>query len=251
MIIENSMIHGDYNDHLPLIPDKSIDMINCDLPYNITACKWDVEIDLDELWTHYKRIIKDNGAIVLSASQPFTSKLVMSNLKWFKYEWIWLKTRGTNYLQASLQPLKQHESILVFSVSQTNYNPQKSKGIPYFKIQRTNNKDESTYRKDTRKNGFITENMGSRNPISYLYYENPNNNLLHPNEKPVALYEYLIKTYTNEGDLVLDNCAGSMTTAIACINTRRDYICIEKEKEYYDKGIERIKEHTRQLRLAI
>ena len=250
MIKPNSIILGDYNDHLPLIPDKSVDMINCDLPYHLTSCHWDVEIDLDELWTHYKRIIKDNGAIVLTASQPFTSKLVMSNLKWFKYEWVWYKSKCGSSFTAKYRPESKHENVLVFGIGKVTYNPQMEYGEAYQRRECRRNKN--SHKLGIKKRLSVVNN-GTRFPETVQYFQQKwrRDDQLHPTQKPVALYEYLIKTYTNEGDLVLDNCAGSMTTAIACINLNRDYICIEKEKEYYDKGIQRIKEHTRQMRLAI
>ncbi len=228
----NTVLHGDCLEVMKDIPDKSIDMILCDLPYGTTACKWDTIIPFEPLWEQYKRIIKDNGAIVLTASQPFTSALVMSNPKMFKYEWIWDKGKGSNPLLSKKQPMKSHENILIFAQSQTVYNPQMTDGKPY-NIPRTggnrtnriiNAKDSNNFRQKT--------DPTKRFPTTIQKYSIHCGSKIHPTQKPVALFEYLIKTYTNEGDLVLDNCAGSGTTAIACINTKRNFILIEKEQEY-------------------
>jgi len=233
------------------IKDKSIDMILCDLPYGTTACKWDTVIPFEPLWEQYKRIIKDKGAIVLTASQPFTSALVMSNVKMFKYEWIWEKTQSRGHLLAYKRPMGKHENILVFCKEQSIYNPiitdKPTKDIrPYSKSGKTeiyNNK--TVNQNETRKIP-----LDKKLPESILKIANAQNTV-HPTQKPVALFEYLIKTYTNEGDLVLDNCAGSGTTAIACINTKRDYICMEKDKDYFRMANERIAKYREQLRLFI
>jgi len=240
----NKVYLGDCLEVMPSIQDKSIDMILCDLPYGITACKWDTVIPLESLWTQYKRIIKDRGAIVLTASQPFTSILVMSNLKWFKYEWIWNKVTARGHLVAKIRPMAQHENILIFGRGKIKYNPQM--------IDRP--KDKIEHRKTTEY--ARTEIMGGNNnsPINKSYYQwypktiivesNACSSItsLHPTQKPVALFEYLIKTYTNEGDLVLDNCAGSGTTGVACRNLNRNYILIEKEPKYYEIILKRLSE---------
>lgn len=226
--IKNKVIHGDCLDVMKQIPDKSIDMILCDLPYGTTACKWDTIIPFEPLWEQYKRIIKDNGAIVLTASQPFTSALVMSNVKMFKYEWVWVKSKITGVLNAKRMPVRKHEHILVFSTNGLpNYFPQGMKEV-----------------NEIIKQGGNSDNYGQRNKKEYVkqfsgcprdVLEIPSEGkTIHPTQKPVALFEYLIKTYTNEGDLVLDNCAGSGTTGVACKNTGRNYILIEKEQEYID-----------------
>jgi site-specific DNA-methyltransferase (adenine-specific) len=215
---------------MPSIPDKSIDMILCDLPYGTTACKWDTVIPFEPLWKEYKRIIKDNGAIVLTASQPFTSALVMSNPKMYRYELLWIKEQGTGNLNANKIPLKQHENISVFYKSLPTYNPQMTQGKSYT-MKRAKNTNE-IFGKTGTKDGYITENGGERYPTSTLYFNRELSSRYHPTQKPVALFEYLIKTYTNEGDLVLDNCAGSGTTAIACANSGRKCIGIEKEEKY-------------------
>lgn len=235
----NTVIHGDCLEEMKRIPDKSIDMILCDLPYGTTACKWDTIIPFEPLWEQYKRIIKDNGAIVLTASQPFTSALVMSNIKMFRYCWVWEKDKGANFLQANFQPLKTHEDVVCFAYGKTKYNPQKT--INPRKQSETNSKQLSEKRKEAGLNVefFKSSSIYEKDkllPRSVQYFSRdiPKGGTLHPTQKPVALFEYLIKTYTNEGDLVLDNCAGSGTTGVACKNTGRNYILIEKEKEYVD-----------------
>jgi site-specific DNA-methyltransferase (adenine-specific) len=234
------------------IGDKSIDMILCDLPYGTTACKWDTIIPFEPLWEQYKRIIKDNGAIVLTASQPFTSALVMSNIKMFKYEWIWEKNTGAGFIHAKNRPLKRHENVLVFSKgSMGHLSLLGEKRMKY-------NPQDLIKQKTIRKNGVSGTTIGDRPshhdnliseytnyPTTILNYKNDNG--LHPTQKPVALFEYLIKTYTSVGDLVLDNCAGSGTTAIACINTNRNYILIEKEPKYIEIIKKRIKNTQKSL----
>ncbi len=231
----NKVLQGDCLELMKDIPDKSIDMILCDLPYGTTACKWDTIIPFEPLWEQYKRIIKDNGAIVLTASQPFTSALVMSNLKMFKYEWIWHKSIPSGAMSAKYQPMKAHENILVFGKGKTKFNP--------IKEDRSKNthlitEKKRAYKSNSEHNNFIAnigEQEEKRYPTTVRLFGNVSRwDSIHPTQKPVALFEYLIKTYTNEGDLVLDNCAGSGTTAIACINTKRNYILIEKEPEYID-----------------
>ena len=230
----NKIICGDCLFVMKGIPDKSIDMILCDLPYGTTACKWDTIIPFEPLWEQYKRIIKDNGAIVLTASQPFTSALVMSNIKMFKYEWIWEKAIGANPLLCKKQPMKYHENILIFYKKCPTCNPQMVKGkLRDKKPQMFGNK------KDENWNGAMRNFKGETNinnlyyPRSYQYFSNANQkSKQHSTQKPVALFKYLIKTYTNKGDLVLDNCAGSGTTGVACINTKRNYVLIEKDKKY-------------------
>jgi len=249
-MLEINKIHqGDCLELMKQIEDKSVDMILCDLPYGTTACKWDTIIPFKELWEQYKRIIKDNGAIVLTASQPFTSVLVISNIEMFKYCWYWLKN-PTGFLNAKKMPMKKIEDICVFYKKLPTYNPQGLKSIN--KI--IKNGKSKQIRTDT---GISTHN-GGRLPTEWKqeFTNYPNQELrfnndkgLHPTQKPVALFEYLIKTYTNEDDLVLDNCAGSGTTAIACIHTKRNWIGIEKEKEYFEIAKKRIEEHSQQSSL--
>lgn len=224
------------------IPDKSIDMILCDLPYGTTACKWDTIIPFEPLWDQYKRIIKDNGAIVLTASQPFTSALVMSNIKDFRYELIWDKKRSSGFALANKMPLKTHENILIFYKKLPTYNPQKWLSTPYNKEKYNKlNNSQITGDKIFKQN---KKNNGLRFPVSVNYFSQnwTRQQQIHPTQKPVALFEYLIKTYTNEGDLVLDNCAGSGTLGIAAINTKRNYILIEKELKYCKIAEKRLKE---------
>lgn len=231
---------------MPKIPDKSIDMILCDLPYGTTACKWDTIIPFEPLWEQYKRVIKDNGAIVLTASQPFTSALVMSNVDNFKYALIWDKVKSSQPHLSKIQPMKRHEDILIYGKGKVNYYPQKvlkDKPRKAYGSKMTKDNDHKFGLKQLPPY-LITHSF----PTSIIPFSNADNtNRVHPTQKPVALFEYLIKTYTNEGDLVLDNCAGSFTTAIACINLKRDWICIEKEQKYCEIGQKRIDELTKTL----
>jgi site-specific DNA-methyltransferase (adenine-specific) len=242
------IMHGDCLDIMPTLADKSVDMILCDLPYGSTACKWDTVIPFEPLWAQYKRLIKDNGAIVLTASQPFTSALVMSNIKMFKYEWIWHKNTMCNFPMIKGSPGKVHENIIVFSNgtiprhngSPMNYNPQGLHKINKEVVYDYGGDNEfMPGRVRKLKNGVQTH---TGYPVSVLKI-NTIGERLHPTQKPVALFEYLIRTYTNEGDTVMDNCAGSFTTAIACINTNRKYICIEKDEKYFEIGKNRIENH--------
>lgn len=248
----NKILNGDCLDLMKDIPNKSIDMILCDLPYGTTACKWDNIIPFDKLWEQYERVIKDNGAIVLTASQPFTSKLVMSNPKMFKYSWVWEKNKASNIFGAKYSPMKKHEDILVFYKKIPIFNPEKIERSESGKNRvRYNHKPSNTGKREYL-NGFIdtkTREYDSnfKNPESIIYFKNEIG--LHPTQKPVALFEYLIKTYTNEGMLVLDNCSGSGTTAIACINTNRNYICIEKDETYFKLSVDRVNNHTQQMEL--
>lgn len=229
----NTVLLGDCLELMSSLENSSIDMILCDLPYGTTRNKWDSVIPLDALWKQYERVIKDNGAICLTAAQPFTSILVASNLKYFKYEWIWQKEAGTGLLNAKKQPLRDHESVLVFYKKQCTYNPQFSSGKPY--IQKKGG-DTSNY----NKSGIVvTENPGIRYPKTVLKFPRDRNKI-HPTQKPVALLEYLIKTYSNPGQLVLDNCIGSGSTAIACRNTARNFIGMEKDREIYKMCLERL-----------
>jgi site-specific DNA-methyltransferase (adenine-specific) len=218
------------------IDDKSIDMILCDLPYGTTACKWDTVIPFEPLWNHYKRIIKDNGAIVLTANQPFTTSLINSNNKYFRYTLVWNKKFAGNFANANRQFMKTHEDIIIFYRKQPTYNPQKIKRETPIKTGKIVNPE---FMVDKNFHQTI-KTYDYKFPVSILDFPREIGRTIHPTQKPVALFEYLIKTYTNEGDLVLDNCAGSGTTGIACINTNRDYILIEKEQKYYDMINERI-----------
>lgn len=255
------LFHGDCLVEMNNIQDQSVDLILCDLPYGTTdrsgisnknknrMIKWDIVIPLDKLWEQYKRILKSNGAVVLTADQPFTSQLIISNLEWFKYEWIWKKQKTTGFLLANYRPMKQTEDIVVFSPAgaaaasrdgkNMTYNPQ---GLIEKNVKKKNS---------AKRLGNFLHNPKHRGPNSKLlndteyeqkYSNYPSEiiefglerNLIHPTQKPVALMEYLIKTYTNEGEIVLDNCMGVGTTGVAAINCNRKFIGIEKEKEYYD-----------------
>ena len=245
----NQIIQGDCLIEMKNIADKSIDMILCDLPYGTTACKWDTIIPFEPLWEQYKRIIKDNGAIVLTASQPFTSALVMSNIKMFKYEWVWDKKLGTGFGNANKMPLKNHENVLVFYKHLPKYNPQFSIGTPY-KKGKSAVSEQSVYGKNgLKKDKEFSVNDGKRFPKTIINdITNANHrDRFHPTQKPVSLFEYLIRTYTSEQDVILDNCAGSFTTAVAADNTKRRWICIEKEKNYCDIGLKRINENRKRL----
>ena len=226
------------------IPDKSIDMILCDLPYGTTACKWDTVISFEPLWKQYKRIIKNNGAIVLTASQPFTSALVMSNPKMFKYSWIWHKSRKTGFPNANRQPLRDHEDILVFYNKQCTYNPQGLKKLSVPKIVNRMKPKNDTVNAGENDGSLVGQYLKyfTNYPFQTLDISNEGKTV-HPTQKPVALFEYLIKTYTNAGELVLDNCMGSGTTAIACMNTERNFIGFEMDKGYYDTACKRIEDH--------
>jgi len=232
----NRIYQMDCLDGMKLIPDKSIDMILCDLPYGTTRNKWDAVIPFEPLWREYERIIKDNGAIVLTASQPFTSALVVSNIKLFRYDLTWDKSQVTGFLNAKKMPLRRHEDILVFYKKQPTYNPQFSIGKPY-RIKRGH--DTPNYGKQTANE---TVSDGRRYPTSIIEIPQKREKGGHPTQKPVALFEYLIKTYTNEGEVVLDNCMGSGTTAVAALKTNRRFIGFEIVSEYVEIANKRIKE---------
>ena len=240
----SEVILGDCIKLMKNIPDKSIDMILCDLPYGVTNEKWDEIIPLNSLWEQYNRIIKENGAIVLTGRQPFTSKLVLSNINNFRYELIWQKDKGTDFGNSNKKPLNAHENILVFYRKSPTYNKQMTVGKPYQKKNyRNNGKDDLNFTTD---NSGIWINKGERTPISVIKIARDNihkNTNIHPTQKPVELFEWLIKTFTNEGDIILDNAAGSGTTAIACMNTNRNYILMEKNEKYFNIINERVKNH--------
>ena len=235
-----NLMLGDCLERMKEIPDGSVDMILADLPYGTTACKWDTIIPFEPLWEQYKRVIKDNGAIVLTASQPFTSALVMSNPKMFKYEWVWQKTMAGNFFNANKEPMKKHENILVFYKKPPQYNPQMSYGKPYSE-KKERKRYYGAFARDKTTSKKPTINKGTRYPSTVQLFSNGNNkNNGHPTQKPVALFEYLIKTYTNEGETVLDNCMGSGTTGVACKNLNRKFIGIEKDETYFKIAQDRI-----------
>jgi site-specific DNA-methyltransferase (adenine-specific) len=244
--MKKEILLGDCLELMKDIPDGSIDMILCDLPYGTTACKWDTIIPFEPLWEQYERVIKDSGAIVLTASQPFTSALVMSNPKLFKHEWIWEKHKGTNFYQVKSAPMKVHESVLVFSKGAYTYNPQMTEGVPY-KKRGSHHKLPKDHVMTPGKNIGYSDNLDTskRYPTSVQFFSNHNQKAdrFHPTQKPVALLEYLIKTYTLEGETVLDNTMGSGSTGVACINTGRQFIGIEKDEKYFEIAKKRIEEH--------
>jgi site-specific DNA-methyltransferase (adenine-specific) len=241
------MINKVYNEDclqgMKRIEDKSVDCIICDLPYQTTNCHWDILIPFEPLWKQYKRVIKDNGAIVLTASQPFTSALVMSNIKMFKYCWTWDKVKPNGHLVAKIRPMQRTEDILVFGKNKINYNP--------IMVDREKPERSKEYKRTEIMGGIKKGSdkiLKQKYPQTIIQISNASQkNKLHPTQKPVALFEYLIKTYTNEGDIVLDNCMGSGTTAIACINTNRKYIGFETDKGYFDIGNKRVEEHKKKL----
>lgn len=239
MIELNTIYNEECIEGMKRIPDGSVDMILCDLPYGTTACKWDEIIPFEPLWEQYERVIKDNGAIVLTASQPFTSALVMSKPTWFKYALVWDKVNASSGLHAKIQPLRSHEEILVFGKGRLTYNPQMTKAEKARVDKEREIPNGEAFNGKIKKR--IYNNRGMKYPKSILTISNASQKgKVHPTQKPVPLFEYLIKTYTNEGEAVLDNCMGSGTTAIACMNTNRNFIGFELDKEYYDKSIDRI-----------
>ena len=244
--------YGDTIEQMKLIPDKSIDFICCDLPYGTTKCKWDSVLDLDKLWEQYKRIIKDRGAIVLFAQTPFDKVLGCSNLKWLKYEWIWEKTQATGYFNAKKMPMKAHENILVFYNKTPKFYPQKTEGHKpintYTKKADVCNKTE-VYGKV--KNDVSGGGETDRYPRSVQIFASDKqktkfDGTIHPTQKPVLLLEMLIQSYTTEGETVLDNTFGSCTTGIACINTNRNFIGIENNKEYFNISLKRVEEKRKE-----
>ena len=251
------LIKGNCLVEMQNIADNSIDMILCDLPYGTTACKWDTVIPFDKLWEQYERIIKPNGAIVLTASQPFTSNLIMSNPKIFKYEWTWNKKTCTGFMTAKKMPMKAHENILVFYRKQPTYNPQYVKRTAQELKRYTHGTSESKH-DNSFLGGHKSVNKGRHgyelkhpNSVIDISGKDPLKNMqgFHPTQKPVALMEYLIKTYTNEGEIVLDNCMGSGTTGVACKNLNRNFIGIEKDDKYFDMAQKRINETQVQPKL--
>ena len=233
---------GDCLELMKKIPNKSIDMILCDLPYGTTQAKWDSIIPLDKLWEQYNRIIKDNGAIVLFAQTPFDKVLGVSNLQMLKYEWIWEKTQATGHLNAKKMPMKAHENLLVFYKKLPTYNPQKTTGHTpmhsYTKRVEVQNNTELYGRMNKEISGGGDTDRYPRSVL--IYPSDKQTNHLHSTQKPLALCEYMIRTYTNEGDLVLDNCMGSGTTGVAALNLNRNFIGMELDENYFNIAKERI-----------
>jgi site-specific DNA-methyltransferase (adenine-specific) len=230
------LYQGDCLEIMKTIPDDSVDMILADLPYEITAAKFDILIPFEPLWEQYNRIAKEDTAMVFTASQPFTTSLISSNLKNFRYEWIWEKPQGTNPMVAKIQPLKAHENIVVFYRKRPKYNPQMTISTPYGGFKSKQKKLGEVYGDLDSKHRDNPE--GTRYPKTVLQFKQEKG--IHPTQKPVPLMEYLIKTYTNENDVVLDNCFGSGTTGVAAKKTGRGFIGIELDGEYFKLGSERI-----------
>ena len=232
----NSLINDDCLNAMKFIPDSSISMILADPPYGTTACKWDSVIPLEPMWEQLKRVIKPNGAIVMTASQPFTTTLISSNMKMFKYCWVWQKQKPTNFFQVKTQPLKEHEDVVVFCRSKVNYYPQGTKPVSIKNGRK--NKSSNIYSKYD--GGDYVQKVGNYPRSIQFVPTEGDKNRLHPTQKPVALMEYLIKTYTNEGETVLDFTMGSGTTGVAAKNLNRKFIGIELDQEYFKITQERI-----------
>jgi len=249
----NSLILGDCLEAMKFIADKSVDLVLCDLPYGTTKCKWDTIIPFDKLWEHYLRIIKDNGAAVLFGKEPFSSQLRCSNLKMFKYDWIWTKDTKSNFPQAGFQPLNNKELISVFSKAYARafpkgdtkhismkYNPQMTEGEEYKLAKESRTTQIFGQNHKNGKYKHKQKDTTKRFPYNGVEFTTDKDKF-HPTQKPLALCEYLIKTYTNEGDLVLDNCMGSGTTCLAAKNLGRQFVGIEKDQGYYDICVERLR----------
>ena len=245
------LLHGDCLKLMFDLPDNSVDCVICDLPYGVTACKWDTVLPLDMLWYHYKRICKDNAAIVLTASQPFTTTLIHSNPKMFKYEWVWEKSKGCNFTHAKNMPIKFTESLIVFSEAPIGHKVQLGEKRMKYNPQGLVKVDKKWSRPQKYENGHKLKREShsleriiefENYPTNILKFGNSDNRErgIHPTQKPVALMEYLIKTYTNEGDTVLDNCMGSGTTGVAAKNLNRNFIGIELDDKYFQIAKERI-----------
>lgn len=242
----DQIVKGDCLEVMPELPDKSVDLILCDLPYGTTACKWDIIIPFEPLWKQYERIIKPTGAIVLTAGQPFTTLLIASNMKLFRYTWVWDKGRGTNFQLAKKQPMKCHEDVCVFYKKQPTYSPQWWYDKPYKVGGHKRTKTiEGLGAESTAANicPATVSADGRRYPLSIIRFTRDKEKL-HPTQKPVSLFEYLIRTYSNEGEVVLDNCIGSGTTAVAAMRSKRHFIGIEFEQEYVDLSNKRIAEEA-------
>lgn len=243
---------GDCLKLMPSIPDGSVDMILCDLPYGVTANHWDSVIPMTELWEQYRRIVKPNGAIALTATQPFATDLIMAARDIFRYDLIWQKVKATGFLHANQMPLRKHESVLVFYKRLPTYNPIKETGgEPFHHIKRRSTRNTSNYNSSYDPTKQLPNHDGSRFPTSVMKvrYEpdffNASSNgkrTTHPTQKPVALMEYLIRTYTNEGEVVLDNCMGSGTTGVAAVRCGRRFIGIEMDARYFEAAKSRIQE---------
>jgi site-specific DNA-methyltransferase (adenine-specific) len=244
--------NGDCLELMDDIKDKSIDMILCDLPYGVTACKWDIKIPLDKLWEQYNRIIKDNGCIALFGTEPFSSYLRLSNIKNFKYDWIWDKINGKGHLLVKHRPLKQHEIISIFgSGKRINYYPVMI-DRPKDKIKKYPAKKYLSHSEIYNNSSYLKNIYSTYYPKTILQYYAPNNKIrLHPTQKPVLLLKYLIKTYTLENENVLDNCMGSGSTGIACLHTKRNFIGIELDNNYFIIAKDRIENEQKIINITL
>jgi len=236
--MKNKIYLGDCLEIMKEIEDNSIDMILCDLPYGTTQCKWDSIIPLEDLWLQYNRICKENAAMVFTSAQPFTSRLISSNIKNFKYTWVWEKSKATGYLNAKKQPMRAHEDICVFYRRPPTYNPQMWQSTPYNKG--TAHRPTETY--GSQVSVEVKNDSGLRYPRTVQYFKTAESEgkVRHPTQKPLSLFEYLIKTYSNEEDLILDNAIGSGTTAVAALKNNRKFIGVEKDPEYHKIALQRI-----------
>jgi len=238
----NEIYKGDCLELMPkFVESKSIDMIFCDLPYETTKCKWDIVIPFEKLWSEYERIIKDNGVILLFGNEPFSSVLRTSNLKLYRYDWIWEKTKATGFQNSKIQPMRKYENLSVFYKHKPTYNPQ---GIIKKKIGKTNVRTGSNIKNEhsfNTYNGKKPVAEFTNYPTNIVKFKNASGKgHLHPTMKPLSLIEYMIKTYTNEGDLILDNTCGSGTTGLGAKNLKRDYIMMEQDPEYYEIACKRV-----------
>jgi|WetSurMetagenome_2_1015567.scaffolds.fasta_scaffold04344_8 site-specific DNA-methyltransferase (adenine-specific) len=253
----NKIINADCLEILPQLPDESIDAVICDLPYGTTECRWDSIIDLDRLWTEYRRLIKPTGAIVLFGAQPFSSLLVTKALDLFKYEWIWYKNKATGYQTVKTQPMRIHENILVFSKGTVaNRSPRNMVYNPQGLIESPRTIKIGHFTRGrylgqrANQNGMVIKSIWSNYPKSVLHYDKESK-YIHPTQKPLPLVEYLVATYTNPGDVILDNASGSGTLAVAALKLDRRYICIEQDTAIYDQSLERVNEYERTRRDSI
>ena len=236
-MFQDDVLRGNCFDWLPEIPNNSVDLVLTDLPYGITACKWDTPIDLAEMWKQLNRVCKERAAMVFTAAQPFTAALIMSNPRNFKYEWIWEKPQGTNPLNAKIMPLKNHENVCVFYRKAPTYNAQMTQGTPYSGFSSDSATIGEVY--GSRKSKHRDNPEGTRYPKTVQPFAQQRTGL-HPTQKPVAMMQYFIRTYSNSGELVLDITAGSSTTAVAAIRENRHFIMIEEDQAYYEVSCNRI-----------
>ena len=242
MELTAKVIQGDCLELMRGLPDQSIGMVLADLPYGVTACHWDKVIDLAAMWVQFKRLIQPKRACVFTATQPFTTDLICSNRDWFKYSMVWAKSHSSGHLTCKVKPLQQHEDILIFGEEGALlYNPQTTKRRPWEKVGKRSKLTTCYNKANVKSERTIAEDEAY--PRSITYFPHDLDRGIHPTQKPVALFEYLIRTYTNPGDVVLDPTAGSMTTAIAAMNTGRGYVCIEKDPDEYRKGLWRVQAH--------